>query len=125
MLEEQLGNDPAFLYNLGMELYKRKLWEQAMEVMNRCCAKANDSDIQLVLGNCYFHLQNYQAAEECYILASNMCPKLFTPSYLLLRLYLKIGNKEKAKEIAHMIKEKPVKIPSPLIDQIKAEADRI
>lgn len=125
LLEKQLGEHSAFLYNWGMELYSLKLWTQSLEVMDRCTQVLNDSDIQLVRGNCYFHLQNYQAAEKCYKLASNMCPKLFSPAYSLLQLYLKTGEKQKAVKIARVIEEKIVKIPSPLIDQIKSEARKL
>lgn len=54
-----------------------------------------------------------------------MVPNRFYPRYKLLLLYEKIGNEEKCKDLAALILNMDVKIPSKTVDMIRAKASDI
>lgn len=120
-LEKAMGNNASFLYNWSAELHEIGYYKKSITVLQRCEKLCNNSDIQLLIADSYCQLKDYKQAERHYILASQMCPKLFLPLYELINLYKVIGNEAKAKKIALQILEKPVKVNSPVVDEIKQE----
>jgi hypothetical protein len=48
-------------------------------------------------------------------------PNHFGPKYELFKIYLEIGDYQKAKQTADIILKMPVKIPSETVEQIKKE----
>lgn len=125
ILAQCLGRDPSFLYNWGMELYVRREWRESIFVLRRCELLSNSSDLQLALGNCYYQLGKYNEAEYCYSLASQMCPKLFQPLYLLVKTYCSKGDFDTARKIAKVIVNKPVKINSISIVRMKKRMSKL
>jgi hypothetical protein len=53
-----------------------------------------------------------------------MCPVKFMPLYKLFQLYEITGNTENARKIAKVIIDKPVKVMSPTIVNIKQKVKR-
>lgn len=111
-LREELGTNSSFLYNYAAELHVIGQYDKSMEVLAECIRYWNDYDIQLLFADCYLQKGEFQNAEECLILASNMCPNRFIPLYQLVHLYDKIGEKEKAYELANRITHKTIKVSS-------------
>ena len=120
-----LRENPLFLYNYGAELNHVKQWERSAEVLEECLRRLNDTDVQLLLADNYFHLQDWERAERHYRQAAWMCPNRFLPLYQLMNMYRQTGRKEKAQVLAKEIVEKPVKVPSPTVRKIQEEAQMV
>lgn len=127
-LKEELGANSLFLYNYAAELHFVGHYDESIEVLTECIRYWNDYDIQLLFADCYLQKGEFEKAEECLILASNMCPNRFIPLYQLVHLYDKIGEKEKAYEFANRITHKTIKVPSfkvqCIIDEMKEYVDK-
>lgn len=117
-----LGNEPYFLYNYAAELYMANLYEEALHMARRCRTHWADYDLELLQGELLNELERYEEAEHHFQLAADMCPVRFVPLNSLLKLYQQTGDTVKADSMAQAIIDKPVKIPSPAIDAMKAEA---
>ena len=115
------NGDPAFLYNYGAILNRVESYEISNIILNKCTHYWNDYDVQLLLADCYLQKEKFEKAEECFVLASNMCPNRFIPLYQLVHLYDRIGQKEKAYNLAEKIIHKKVKISSFKVQRIKNE----
>ena len=120
-----MRENPLFLYNYGAELNHVKQWERSAEVLEECLRRLNDTDVQLLLADNYFHLQDWERAERHYRQAAWMCPNRFLPLYQLMNMYRQTGRKEKAQVLAKEIVEKPVKVPSPTVRKIQEEAQMV
>lgn len=69
----------------------------------------------------YKCLGNYDKAIENYRFMSWYIPVLYRPKYEMALLYKQSGNNQAALALARQIVDMPVKIPSPEINQMKAE----
>lgn len=120
-LRGELGTNGLFLYNYAAELHVMKSYDKSIELLTECILYWNDYDVQLLLADCYLQKEQYEKAEDCFVLASNMCPNRFIPLYQLVHLYDRIGQKEKAYDLAEKIIHKTVKISSFKVQRIKNE----
>lgn len=120
-LKGKLGTNGLFLYNYAAELHVMKSYDKSIELLTECTHYWNDYDVQLLLADCYLQKEKFEKAEECFVLASNMCPNRFIPLYQLVHLYDRIGQKEKAYNLAEKIIHKTVKISSFKVQRIKNE----
>ncbi len=116
-----MGRNPLFLYNYGAELHARELWRAAAVQLEICAKQLNDTDVQLLLAECYAESGDKRRAEVCFILASQMCPNLFVPEYQLVELYRSMGREREAMEIAHKLLQKPVKVQTYVAKKIQRE----
>lgn len=121
ILYDQWNGNPYFLYNYGAMLNSLKRYDESNAILTECTMYLNDYDVQLLLADCYLQKENFDQAEKCFLLASNMCPNRFVPLYQLVHLYDRIGEKEKAYNLAEKITHKVVKIPSFKVQRIKNE----
>lgn len=128
VLYDQWNGNPYFLYNYGALLNSLKRYNESNTTFTECIMYLNDYDVQLLLADCYLQKKEFEQAEECLILASNMCPNRFIPLYQLVHLYDKIGEKEKAYEFAKKITHKTIKVPSfkiqCIINEMKEYVDK-
>ena len=74
---------------------------------------------KILFGDIYKKLKMHKKAEYSYLQASVMCPCRFYPLNLLYDLYKETGNEQKALVVATKIVNKPIKVKSPVITQIK------
>lgn len=116
-----MRKNPLFLYNYGAELHVRGLWKEAATKLESCAHQLNDSDVQLLLAECYIGMGDAQRAEACLILASQMFPNLFIPEYRLVELYRSLGRENEAIKMAKRLLGKPVKVRSYVIEKIQKE----
>jgi len=120
-----LGKDGLFLYNHAAELHEAREYEKSAAVFEKCVRHFNDMDVQMLLADNYRKLGLYAKAERHLQLASGMCPSRFMPLYELVRLYEATDHMEEALELASIIVDKEVKIPSATITAIKNEMRRL
>lgn len=121
ILYDQWNGNPYFLYNYGAMLNSLKRYDESNATLTECTMYLNDYDVQLLLADCYLQKENFDQAEKCFLLASNMCPNRFVPLYQLVHIYDRIGEEEKAYNLAEKITHKIVKIPSFKVQIIKNE----
>ena len=119
-----LGNEPYFLYNYAAELYMADRHEEALHMARRCRTHWADYDLELLQGELLNELERYKEAEHHFQLAADMCPVRFVPLNSLLKLYQQTGDTVKADSIAQVILNKPIKIPSSDINEMRAEAEK-
>ena len=117
-----LGKGPYFLYNYAVALRDNKNINKAFEVATTCRKYWADYDLELLLGDILKTQEQWEQSEIHFKKASNMCPSRFVPLYYLMEIYRESGDKKQARNIAHLIVQKPVKIQSSKIRLIKAKA---
>lgn len=123
-LENVLGDNAYFLYNYAAVLQGSRRYAESLDVAlqgRRCWA---DYDLELILGDNYRHLGKPEEAEAYYKRASLMCPSRFLPLYKLFHLYKEIGDVQQMKEIATVIKAKPMKFKSSSILMMKRQVEK-
>lgn len=118
-LANVLGENPYFLYNYAVILLDENHLGESLEKALRCRLYWRDYDLELLLGDIYKTRKEYMQAEIYYKNASLMCPCRFIPLYQLFELYKEMRCKEKVLSTAKLIIEKPVKIQSSTVRQIK------
>lgn len=121
VLYDHWNGNPYFLYNYGAMLNSLKRYDESNATFTECTMYLNDYDVQLLLADCYLQKENFDQAEKCFLLASNMCPNRFVPLYQLVHLYDRIGEKDKAYDLAEKVMYKAVKVPSLKVQRIKKE----
>lgn len=117
--------DASFLYNYAAELSMVQEYEHSNKILKECTNYFNDTDIQLLMAENYVQLREYDKATECLLFAHNMCPNRFIPLYRLMVLYIESNKNSEAYNVAKIIVNKKIKIPSSTISLIIKEAQRI
>ena len=78
--------------------------------------------MELLAGDAYRHLQQHKDALRHYENAMWMCPVRFAPLEGMMQVYMDNGDKLRADSMAQVILSKPVKVPSPQVEEIKRKA---
>jgi O-antigen ligase len=123
-LHQQLSHNELFLYNYAAELNVTGRYSGSLKIAQECEQWWADYELQLLIADNYQQMKQYPKAEQHYLKAANMCPVKFVPLYSLFDLYLTTGEKDKATAIAGKIMNKPVKVMSPTIWQIKYDVEQ-
>ncbi|MDR0602686.1 MAG: O-antigen ligase family protein [Bacteroidales bacterium] len=118
-----LKYNSLFLYNYGAELNVAIQFEKSKILLNECRKKFNDYDLQMLLADNYYHIGDTIEAIRIYQHAENMIPCRFLPLYCQFEIYKKHKNVSNAKEIAHKIVKKQVKVKSTTVESIIENAD--
>lgn len=90
-----------------------------MEIALQCRKYWADYDLELLIGESYQQLNNFDMAEKYYNSASMMCPSHFLPLYKLFYLYKSNNKIEKVLDVADLIINKPMKIKTSSILMMK------
>lgn len=125
ILYSRWNGDPMFLYNYGAILNRAEQHQISNEVLIKCTKYFKDYDVQMLIADNYYKLEQFDKADINYYTAINMIPSKFMPLYRLMLLYEDLGNNSKALEIANMIIYKPIKVTSGTVSHIQNEAKRI
>ena len=114
--------NPLFLYNYAAELNYVERYKESLALTKVCMKSYNDYDVQILLGDNFEHLGQAREALITYRHASDMIPNRFIPLKAMMDLYLQSGDTNTARLIANEILSKPVKVPSPQVEEIKRKA---
>lgn len=118
-LQEMLGKDRYFLYNYSAGLYDAGFYREGLMIAEKCRSVWADYDVEILLGELHERLEEKKEAIAHYQLASYMCPSRFYPLYKQILLLQNMGEVERAKQLAANFINKPEKIPSMRIRQMK------
>ena len=114
-----------FLLNYGGILALNGEYSKAINVLNEAKKINSEPNLFILLANCYKELEEFDDAENNYLIAVNIIPHKLYPKYLLTILYIKNNKKADAIAIAGEIMQIKEKIPSSATKQIKEEIKSI
>jgi tetratricopeptide (TPR) repeat protein len=120
-LRSALSGNELFLYNYTAELNVSGHYDKSLRVARECERLWADYDLRMLMADNCQQLQQYEEAEQYYRKAALMCPVKFMPLYCLAKLYDETGDKSRAQELAKIILNKKIKIPSSTIAFIQEE----
>ncbi len=121
-LYPKMKRNHLFLYNYAAEQNICGIYAESMKTAMESQKKLNDYEIQLLLADNYENIGDSAMAVATYSLAHNMIPNRFAPLYCLMDFYNSCGDSVKALDYAFQILEKPVKVPSDAINNMKIKA---
>lgn len=120
-LKAHYANNPYFLYNYTAELYHAGLFDDAVKTAKECREYWSGYNLELLTGDIYRKLNQYDNAIQSYQMASNMCPSRFAPLEGLYYTYLNKGDTTNARNISNIISTKKMKVISVDALRIKKE----
>ncbi|MFD1256880.1 tetratricopeptide repeat protein [Mucilaginibacter terrae] len=115
--------DPTYLAQYA-EILSTCDVREAESVLKLLCRKKTDYIYWSHLGDCYYKNGKLKEAEYAYKFAVNMVPNRFVPRYNLFLFYSKIGRRSEFFETGDKIMRLPIKIASPVIDNIKNQVKK-
>lgn len=121
-LFRQWNHNPLFLYNYGAMLNRAEYYSTSTDIMNVCIRYFNDYDVQMLQGDNYLKLEEYQLALDAFQEASFMCPNRFLSLYKMMLVYDAMGQTDLSIELAKKIVSKKVKVPSVTVSLIQANS---
>jgi O-antigen polymerase len=116
-----LAYNGEFLFNYGALLVEGGRPADGEKILRKALLSFNHIDLHLYLGNAYKMMGKFEAAKASYSHASQMIPTRFYPKYQLVLLYKDFQDTARAKKTAQEIVDMDIKVPSPLVDQIRQE----
>lgn len=121
-LASGLSHHPDFLYNYAVLMNAAGHAAESDSLLDRYALYGVDTHVRLLAAD--NALQRDDAARAGHLLwdAYFMAPVRFIPLYRLFRLYRAQDDTLRARQVARLIREKPVKVPSEEVDWIKEEA---
>ena len=114
----------VFLYDFAIESFYAHRGKQAYYIADKCRKRYASYNLSLLQGDICRYIGRYEEGLKRYREASYMCPVRFAPLSGMLQIYQQIGDTVKADSMAQVILNKPIKIPSSDINEMKAEAKK-
>ena len=74
-----------------------------------------------IIGKNHQSLREYKAAEAAFMKATHIVPNRLYPHYLLAKLYMETGEREKAIRVAEIVLTKEPKVLSQAIEEMREE----
>lgn len=96
----------------GNAYYMEKKYNSALKKYNMAFKYAPNPKLATKMAECYMNVNKQEKAISKLEYASNHTPSLFRPYYILMLIYKKQGNKQKATEIADLLINKQIKVDS-------------
>ncbi len=124
LLFDDYNNSPHFLYSYAMELYNSNDLDYSLEIAKKCDNMIAHYDLELLLGDIYYQLKQYDKSQKHFTIALRMCPNRFIPLESLHAIYAIQGDNDRATKIAKKIISKPEKVSSRSVKRIKARMKR-
>lgn len=107
-LYSTLSDNYRFLYDYGYALHKLAQYDESNKVLEQGSRMSSDPMFYNIMGKNYEGLNQYEAAEKCYIHAHYMVPSRLYPLILLMEMHVKTGNKAKALYYGNLVLKMPV-----------------
>ena len=117
-LSVRMANNVNFLFNYASVLYRVGQYDKSLFYAKKCLKWRNNYDVQLLLADNYYKLNNNEAAINHYETASFMCPNRFSPIYGIFLVYYNANNTTQAENYGNLILTKPIKVHSKELHRI-------
>lgn len=117
-----LRDNPYFLYNYAAELNYIGKYKESIDVIKKCQTRMNDYNIVLLLADNYVGLNMPDSTIQYAKLASRMIPCRFLPFSYMIDAYKEKNDDKRVKKVAKDILNKPIKVNSTIVDDIRKDA---
>lgn len=117
-----LSDSPDFTTSYGRQLYILGYYTEALPILEKGFILRPCSELAGDLGDCYYRIGQYAAAEKAFREGCRMVPGMIVPRYRLFCFYRKSGQREKARRIAEELLHMPVKLVNTRVLAIRKEA---
>jgi len=114
-----------YLYMLGATYISMDSVKKGLALLEKSRLNYNNPKLYIALGRGYEKSGKYVQAAENYKIAGYMMPHEFYPHYVLANMYYKIQKYTLALEEAETVINKPVKIESPAVFQMKNKMEQL
>lgn len=114
-----------FLFEYGRSLGIEEYFEESNRVLQRATEISCDPMLYNLMGCNYQSLKNYEQAEAYMLKSTHIVPNRLYPWYLLMKLYDKTRQKDKAIEAANIVLIKEPKVQSKAIEEMREEAREV
>ena len=120
-----LNDQIAFLFEYAQSLSKTEQYADSNEVLQKAMQISCDPMLFNVMGRNRQAMNQYVAAEQCFIQSSHIVPNRIYPYYLLALMYMDAGETEKAKATAQIVLTKEPKVHSTAVNEMREEARKL
>jgi len=117
-----LNDQIKFLFEYGLSLSLSDHPERSNEVLKRATQISCDPMLYNIMGKNYQAMKEFDLAEKSFRKASLIVQNRIYPHYLLMKLYIEIGDDEKAKAAAQIVLTKKPKVMSTAVMEMREEA---
>ncbi|MDR1114861.1 MAG: tetratricopeptide repeat protein [Tannerella sp.] len=87
--------------------------------------KFDQLDFLFEYAQCLLKSEQYAEAEQCFLKAANIVPNRIYSWYLLTKLYVEMGETEKAQETARIVLTKEPKVQSTAVREMREKMKEI
>ena len=122
-LLDHYRHNSLFLYTYMYAAYQSHQFEKAITIYANHRQISSTYNLELLAGDTYYHLNQHEEALSHYREAHYMVPVRFAPLAGMMDAYAAMGDTLHADSMARVILAKPVKVPSPQIDEMKRRAE--
>ena len=120
-----LNDQIQFLFEYGRSLSQSEQPGKSNEVLQQATKISCDPMLYNVMGKNYKAMKKYDLAEQCLLKSTHIVPGRLYPYYLLMKLYVEMGDKQKARETAGIVLTKEPKVQSQAVKEMREEAKKI
>ena len=120
-----LKHEPYFLYNYAVELNLDGQYAKSQQIARECERYWADYDLKMVMAYNYKEQKLIVKAIQYFLDAETMCPNRFEPIYNVMQIYRSLHDSRQALKYAKMIVNKPIKVYSSDVANMKEEASHI
>ena len=117
-----LDDQIKFLFEYGRSLSQTEQPEKSNEVLQHAMQISCDPMLYNIMGKNYQAMQEYELAEKSFRKAALIVPNRIYPYYLLMKMFVETGDKEKAIENANIVLTKEPKVQSTAVREMREEA---
>jgi hypothetical protein len=116
-----LNDQIRFLFEYAQCLSKSNQPEKSNAILQRAMQISCDPMLYNIMGKNYQAMKQYEEAEMALIQSTQLVPSRLYPWYLLTKLYIEMGWKEKATETAKIVLTKEPKVQSRAVQEMREE----
>ena len=120
-----LNDQVAFLFEYAQSLSKSQQYAESNQVLERAIQISCDPMLYNIMGKNHQARKEYKAAEAAFLKATHIVPNRLYPHYLLAKLYMESGEKEKAKHTAQIVLTKEPKVMSRAVEEMREEMRKV
>lgn len=123
-IEPILDYNAYFLYSMSVAYYNSEQFSESLKVAKKSSDKMANYNTELLIGDIYKQLGQYEDADCHYLMANRMCPSKIMPLYCRFNLYKQLNDSNKMRSVGEQIIMKPIKINTPELRKIRFEVKK-